>query len=80
MQENQLYQMRPFPGLILAPTRSYGRFLDKLTFFDIFKNPRTQNHIPSGTSQTSLMPPIDRSRRDLSIGGIRLVWEVQEHT
>ena len=32
----------------------------------------------SGTSQTSLMPPIDRSRRDLSIGGIRLVWEVQE--
>ena len=25
------------------------------------------------------MPPIDRSRRDLSIGGIKLVWEVQEH-
>ena len=28
----------------------------------------------SRTSQTSLMPPIDRSRRDLSIGGIRLFW------
>ena len=27
----------------------------------------------SSTSQTSLMPPIDRSQRDLSIGGIRLV-------
>ena len=36
-------------------------------------------HIPSGTSQTSLMPPIDRSRRDLSIGGIRLVWEGHLH-
>ena len=34
----------------------------------------------SRTSQTSLMPPIDRSQRDLSIGGIRLVWEVPEHT
>ena len=25
------------------------------------------------------MPPIDRSRRDLSIGGIRLIWEVDLH-
>ena len=25
-------------------------------------------------------PSIDRSRRALSIGGIRLVWEVEEHT
>ena len=33
---------------------------------------------PSRTSQTCLMPPIDRSRRDLPIGGIRLVWEVRE--
>ena len=26
------------------------------------------------------MPPIDRTRRDLSIGGVRVVWEVREHT
>ena len=38
-----------------------------------------QSWVGSWTSQTSLMPPIDRSRRDLSIGGIRVVWEVQEH-
>ena len=47
---------------------------------EIFEVENRSNQVCSGTSQTSLMPPIDRSRRDLSIGGIRLVWEVWEHT
>ena len=47
---------------------------------DLSSDQNRPNQVCSSTSQTSLMPPIDRSRRDLSIGGIRLVWEVQEHT
>ncbi len=43
------------------------------------RSSKSSSQACSWTSQTSLMPPIDRSRRDLSIGGIRLVWEVQEH-
>ena len=47
--------------------------------FGLFR-PKSTYQVGSWTSQTSLMPPIDRSRRDLSIGAIRLVWEVREHT
>ena len=30
-------------------------------------------------SQSDLTPPIDRSRRVLLIGGLRLAWEGREH-
>ena len=66
----------------LGGTRTYLIISNKHQLPDqpFISNKDRPNHPPSRTSQTSLMPPIDRSRRDLSIGGIRLVWEVKEHT